>query len=584
MKSASLDRGRKQSESFISYSRDELFNKCEHGDNCECKKVKKELTNSLRSMRSKSETRNPEEEPETPRRNSDDAPPLSPLEIKIYTSKTLPKRIETIKQKKLQKQNSTFYTSLNDDETSNELKIVEASDGDKDKEVDQTDDAENSLKKNDSDIIRSILEKSEIAPQRRLSKGGGIRRKSIEQMESNCSHSPLSSRKLSEALAAIQIDPSAAIQTQQSSPTTSNPTSSEPLYEELLRNVHVPYKFAPSMVKRSLSTSSSSSAKDTASLNRSKNPSSNTINDNDDSDCDYVTLTYNNDGGLETVDGEFVGKSDSIKKQDSSPVLSSMENSIVSSSNELNRRDSFTTKSRSFLYKLVTMKSNEDDITSQRSIAASISSRKSFDGGNINLHSPPIYHQGSEALGNRIANVDYADPKTLFPSAVNIFVNKTSMSQRDSLVTSSSDSVCDSQKLKQSQMETEQFCDSSFYEETAESLLENDFRDSAIYSDDSNEKRVENQHIYATINKMDKPTPPKIPKKPQIPLKVNRDPLKRLQSPPPPVPTKPSCLKSPEVRNAILNIRKSSKFNVESELKMKQSSTSSKYWSSDKIQ
>jgi pleckstrin homology domain-containing family G member 1/2/3 len=559
-----------------------LFNKCEHGEDCGCKNVKKEL--SLRSMRSKSETRNNEENQEAERRSSEDVPPLSPLEIKIYTSKTLPKRIETIKQKKMLKQNSTFYASLNDDETSNELKIVESTDGDKDKEIDQTDDAENSSKKNDSDIIRSILEKSEIAPQRRLSKGGGIRRKSIEQMETNCSQSPLSSRKLSEALAAIQIDPTASTNQTQSSPSTSNQTSSEPLYEELLRNVHVPYKFAPSMVKRSLSTSSSSSTKETASLNRSKNPSSNTINDNDDSDCDYVTLTYNNDGGLETVDGEFVGKTDSMKKQDSSPVLSSMENSIMSSSsNELNRRDSFTTKSRSFLYKLVTMKStNEDDVSSQRSIAASISSRKSFDGGNINLHSPPIYHQGSEALGNRIANVDYADPKTLFPSAVNIFINKTSMSQRDSLVTSSSDSVCDSQKLKQSHSEIEQFCDSSFYEETAESLLENDFRDSAIYSDDSNEKKMENQHIYATVNKLDKPTPPKIPKKPQIPLRVNRDPLKRLQSPPPPVPTKPSCLKSPEVRNAILSIRKHSKFIVESE--MKQSSSSTKYWSSDKIQ
>lgn len=580
MKSASLERGRKQSESFISYSRDELFNKCEHGENCECKNVKNELASTLRSQRSKSETRNPEENSEIPRRNSEDVPPLSPLEIKIYTSKTLPKRIETIKQKKLQKQTSKFYTSLNDDESSNELKIVEATDGEKDKFVDPQEQDENSAKKNDSDIIRSILEKSEIAPQRRLSKGGGIRRKSLEQMESNCSHSPLSSRKLSEALAAIQIDSST---NQFTTPTTSTPTSAEPLYEELLRNVHVPYKFAPSLVKRSLSTSSSSSTKDTASLSQSKAPSSVTINDNDDSDCDYVTLTYNNDGGLETVDGEFVGKAESLKKQDSSPVLSSMENSMMSSSsNELSRRDSFTTKSRSFLYKLVTMKSMEDDISSQKSIAASISSRKSFDGGNMNLNSPPIYHQGSEALGNRIANGDYADPKTLFPSAVNIFINKSSMSQRDSLVTSSSDSVCDSQKLKQSQMEIEQFCDSSFYEETAESLLENDFRDSAIYSDDSNEKKSEIQHIYATINKPEKKMPPKVPKKPQIPLKVNRDPIKRLQSPPPPVPTKPSCLKSPEVRNAILNIRKQSKFIVESDTN--QSSTSSKFWSSDKIQ
>lgn len=620
-KSASLERGRKQrGESFISYSRDELFKKCEHGDDCECQNVKNQLSDALKAARSKSETRKEFEKAEMQRRKSE-VVPLSPLEIKIYTSKTLPKRIEKLKQKKLQKQSSKFYTDLNDndDNPSNELKIVESTDdGNREIKVDEVlknsqDDDSNKL--NDSDIIRSILEKSEIAPQRRLSKGGGVRRKSIEQMDSNCTHSPLSSRKLSEALAAIQLE-SSKKQKQNDSQTspTSNSVPTEPLYEELLRNVHVPYKFAPSMVKRSLSTSSSSSTRETASLSHSKATSSITINDNDDSDCDYVTLTYSNDGALETVDGEFVNRKspnesaspnelsrcDSFTSRQSSflykmnpagksiasPSLASIDNSVISmSSNELNRRDSFTAKPKSFLYKMTHKKSVEDDFSSQRSIAVSIGSRKSFDGTNMNANSPTIYHQGSEFLGNRIANNDYADPKTLFPSTVNIFINKSSMSQRDSLVTSSSDSVCDSQKLKQSQSEIEQFsCGDSFYEETAENLLENDFRDSAIYSDDSNEKKSDlnnlhqrDEHIYATVNKVDRQTPPKIPKKPQIPIpvKVVVGTPKRLQSPPPPVPTKPSCLKSPEVRNAILNIRKHSKSVVESE--SRKSANSIKY-------
>lgn len=552
---------------------------------------------------------------ELPRRDSEDRAPLSPLEIKQYNAKTLPKRIEKIKMKRAKKETARFYTDLGDDVTGavdTILKIVEASDSGIDKrDVNEktervlsksSNDKQtlNFTKKKDSEIIRSILEKSEFS-NKKLSKAGALRRKSLEQMD----RSPITSRKLSEP---FESKPKSALKSK-----SSDTPINEPLYEELLRNVHVPYKFAPPIVKRSLSVSSTSSIKETIDLSRNHNISSTTINDddNDGSECDYVTLTYSNEG-LETIDGDYVGKSspshlnDAISNSDTNICYNNrnsisqlncsgassddfkVEHSPTDSIGDLTRREGLTSRSRSFLHKFITMKSHEDDLTSQKSVSASISSRKSLDSEFVfNLKNvPPVYRQGSEDLGNRIAHVDYADPKTLFPSAVNIFVNKNSLSQRDSVVSSSSDSVCDSQKQERKQ-ESEPFSD-SFYEDTAESLLENDFRDSAIYSDDSNERRLESgsqsdEHIYATVSKQTpKPFPPKIPKKPNLALKTPF--VQRLacnQQSPPPVPTKPSNLKTPEVRNAIFNVRK---LNQNVDEKLLSPSSSNKSWVSQQVQ
>jgi pleckstrin homology domain-containing family G member 1/2/3 len=589
-KSSSLERGRikERRESFISYSREDLFEKerlkkCDHQNNCGCEKIKQELASALKTNRSKSETRSAEniaDNLEVLRRNSEDQPPLSPLEIKQYNSKTLPKRIEKIKQKRAKKETAKFYTALDDDAPDDTiLKIVEASDDHKlePSEVFEESQADTSglnfTKKKDAEIIRSILEKSEF---KKIQKPGALRRKSLEQMDK----SPLTSRKISEVLAEKA--------TRKESTSSIDSPIIEPLYEELLRNVHVPYKFAPAIVKRSLSVSSSSSTKETIEATPAHAESTTTLNDDDNegSECDYVTLTYSNEG-LETIDGDYVGKNspprlNEISNSDTnicynqrnslSQLNSTDDLKVTDSIIDLDRR-SISSRSRSFLHKFITLRSVDDDLASQRSVAASISasSRKSLDGGFIfNLkNTPPVYRQGSEDMGNRIAHVDYADPKTLFPSAVNIFVNKNSLNQRDSVVSSSSDSVSDLNKMpKQTQPDVEPFSD-SFYEDHAESLLENDFRDSAIYSDDSNERRLESnsqseEHIYATVSKQPtpaKPTPPKIPKKPTLtPLKSNiatRIPTS-LQSPPP-VPLKPSNLKSPEVRNAIFNVRKLNK-------------------------
>lgn len=550
-KTASLERGRikERRESFISYSRDELFKKCDHEENCDCGNVKKELTETLKG-RSKSETRNPEVDD-----NHDeikDQTPLSPLEIKIYTSKTLPKRIEKIKKSREKKETAKFYTDLNDDETQkveneNELKIIEACDDTKPKDV--------QFQRRDSDIVKSILVQSDLA-NRRLQKATMPRRKSFEQVDHG---SPLSRRKLEEALEAIKVEGKT---NSCESPTTPQKPIDEPLYEELLRNVHVPYKFAPPMLKRSQSVSSASSCKDIAVKTVDKNQASSTttINDDDESE-DYVMLTYSDDK-LEAVDGVNVSQN-SPKNQSNSQLNHG-------SSDDIKQLDKPV---KSFLHKF--MKSPQDE--DSKSIS---SSRKSFDGG-LNsswknmiyknsstditavFNPPPIYRQGSEDLGCRIANVDYADPKKLFASNSNILINKSSLyQQRDSVVSTSSDSIIDSQKQIPI---TDPFSD-SYYEDTAESVLESkDFRDSAIYSDDSNEKRSDStlspdDHIYATVNKPPTPTKPALPKKPSLLIKPNFTSRLNVTSPttsiPPPIPCKPSNLKSPEVRNAIFSYRK----------------------------
>jgi hypothetical protein len=123
---------------------------------------------------------------------------------------------------------------------------------------------------------------------------------------------------------------------------------------------------------------------------------------------------------------------------------------------------------------------------------------------------------------------------------------------------------------------TDPFSD-SYYEDTAESVLESkDFRDSAIYSDDSNEKRSDStlspdEHVYATVQKPPTPVKPALPKKPSLLIKPNftsRSPslTSPVNSVPPPIPCKPSSLKSPEVRNAIFSYRKNH-FNQTSEEK-----------------
>jgi hypothetical protein len=360
----------------------------------------------------------------------------------------------------------------------------------------------------------------------------------------------------------------------------------------------VPYKFAPPMLRRSASNQSSNSEKLKLSI-----PNPKPEDPADGSDCDYVTLTYN-ENDLVAVDGEEVKRTTNstpstppsagaarinheimmMSTSDTNinyckplvevPTNLSEESEMFPLNSSINDLERSGKHHKSLLQRFMGLRiteSHNDETLSQKSVSTS-ASRKSLDSGVLKSYFsynsdrklsmteiaqnsgsiPPIYRQGSEDLGSRIAHVDYADPKTLFPSTSNILINKAALkSQRDSVFSSSSDSVCDPQ-IKQIQMED------SYYEQCVEDCLENDFRDSAVYSDDNNGRLdalltpefQHEEHIYAQVNKKTK-TPPIVPKKPSLlvkPLPITT---------PPPVPVKPSNLKSPDVKKVILSYRNS---------------------------
>ena len=641
IKTASLERGRikERRESFISYSREDLFDKdrikkCGHEQSkCNCAAIKQELAetitknNESSAMRSKSETRMQQKskiQPQTnqQRRNSEqqgsENSDLCPVEVQRYNSKTLPKRIANLKNKKKQKETSTFYTDLPCDDGIDDtvLKIIEKAD-----QIEEP--ADHIVTHSNDEVLESSttpIKDSEIVSQlilqkqdfnKKLIKPCLIRRTSFDKSVTSFDSNSVNDSSFSSIVAST---PKAKEKTQRKeSITADNSPIDEPIYESLLRNVHVPYKFAPAL-RRSLSTISTNDKQgnDTVTLNDNAQDEVEECTNDESPECDYVTLTYSNEG-LTEIDGksikspsnsalqfnelQMMSNSDSninYCKKNSHLNLTSIsplsnvdiktsvtDNIMTNSVNNLERRESLNSRSKSFIQKFMGMRNNDsnvnatnDETTSQKSV--SITSRKSFDSQlsfnfkrkTSKVETPPIYRQGSENLGNRIAHVDYADPKTLFqvPSsnisstscaAVNVLINKNSLKmQRDSVFSSSSDSVCDNQKNVHLLQAVDHFSN-SYYEENVEDCLEKDFRDSAIYSDDSNEKRFE--HIYATVAKREfvvplelKPPaipPPKTLKKPNLVLKFGQ-----IQSPPM-IPKKPSNLKSPEVRKVIQNYR-----------------------------
>lgn len=708
-KASSLDRNKikERRESFISYSREELFQnesgsekKCEnHTENCEnCakndKEAEKEADSSKKSQedeaRSKSESRFPDEM--TNKIESSDSlfstlnrtlsSRIVKPEIKMYNSKTLPKRIANLKKNraKTAKETSTFYMDIPDEATQSNastttiLKIVEPLDAESLEAHDNK--ANESIcsssiasepdspsaagpKKKDSEIISQlILDNTEI--KRKLSKPMIIRRKSFDTPENRslserssietisgrsllelsngnsksyldkCSSNislpitPISSSNYSLPTTPKEeaVKPPLLPQKMKQSQSQPEVLEAEPIYESLLRNVHVPYKFAPPLLRRSVSHQNDSSLKLKIPLPKPENPkpqvnskeSQENHEEDEDSDRDYVTLAYS-DNVLATVDGEEVKRT--TKSTPSTPpsatsrinheimmmstsdtninycktilekqlreqeLLKQGDNSEVcslnSSINDLERRGSLSTKTaKTLLQRFIGLKISEagiDDHLSQKSVSTS-ASRKSL---SERTELPPSYRQGSEDMGSRIAHGDYADPRTLFHTnnAPNIFINKAALkSQRDSVFSSSSDSVCDPNQ--KSLHTSEDFC----YEKSVEDCLENDFRDSAVYSDDNNDKRLESllateEHIYASVQKKDKkPPPPKIPKKPSLLMKPTQ--LSPLHSPPP-VPVKPSCLKTPDAKKVLLNFNRfPSHSNLPTPVNSRLSSASSK--------
>ena len=488
-------------------------------------------------------------------------------EIKQYNAKTVPKRIAYIKKQRAKtvKETSTFYfdlpiedTVLRITESSENLSTIdkETSEGGQIKDQDETDEPDSKIENkkkhsgscNDVEIISNLL-KEHKEFDRILKKPP--KKKSIDNGKICSSHemySPILTEPPTEQPALTQ---EAEKESTTVAENVDHDEPPEPIYESLLRNVHVPYKFSP-ILNRSMSQQHYRFNNTPAKKPEQKRPES-----------DYVTLLYSESGELKSVDGHVIKSikdevslmrnSDSnINYTKMGPQQQTNLDAGLSSISSLNldRRGSL---------KLPLHDLHNDDMTtgnimgSSNSIRSKIS-RKSVD--QLKMHRRAsdvaemcrqifIHKQGSQEIGSRMAHVDYADPKTLFTSSSqnNILINKQSLKpQRDSVcsLTSSNDSVNNETKNNNqpdavplnSAAILEDFC----YEKNVEDTLENDvvFRDSAIYSDDSNEKKT-TENIYEVPNEVQRTFIP-VPIPPRKSVSANQ---KKALSSPPPLPAKP---------------------------------------------
>lgn len=541
---------------------------CDHrDDNCNCSSVQRELSTKLALKsgedergRSRSETRiadgflnkhnvnNNSYDDLTTGHNSRAAYPKESddqlnktftlgrtkeklTEIKQYNTKTLPKRIANLKKQrsKTMKETFKFYMDLpttpsttNNDtvlritESTDNLSVTDSSQTAVDKETtNQNIDEKNS--KHDVEIISDLL-KANKDFDRILKKPP--KKKSFDNGKS--SHEFLRDNSL---LSETPPVPIVATDEFVKDPTPSI-MPAEPIYESLLRNVHVPYKFSP-ILNRSISQQHYKFKKVVKKI-ENKRPES-----------DYVTLLYSETGELKSVDGHVIKSlkdevslmrnSDSNINYNKMAALKFDEGISSGSSGNLERQNSFQAPSKD--------NQNLDQFKTRKSIDNAnlknvrMSDRRVSDVSEMYCQSI-IHKQGSEAVGSRIAHLDYADPRTLFTtSQTNILINKNSVKQqRDSVfsLTSSSDSVYDTIKNQGHQIMMVKDCNDSFYEQSVEDSLENIavFRDSAIYSDDNNDKKFENIYDVPTSPNANR-TPPKVPKKPMRsppPLPNNKPP------------------------------------------------------------
>ncbi|XP_040155417.1 uncharacterized protein LOC120895819 isoform X2 [Anopheles arabiensis] len=277
---------------------------------------------------------------------------------------------------------------------------------------------------------------------------------------------------------------------QTSTVTLSGSDEAEPIYESLLRNVHVPYKYAPpSLARHSLpcgeggcSSSSNSGTgscpkllADDLAIRRTRPES------------DYVTLAYSELGLLEGIAAEDA-RSLQVKSSSQHITPQLLRNSDTNISYHRDNNGQQGKESDDDVEKLAmhhhhhqppTSPSSGGDLSAQGSEKVTVVMKQSFlerqgslsmkntaqksilqrfislhstssstgggtmgSEGNLLLHSlqrklsepngsgGAIYKQGSMDLGSRIAHLDYADPKTLFfpPSAPSSASSVTTLS------------------------------------------------------------------------------------------------------------------------------------------------------------
>lgn len=550
---------------------------CTHrDDNCNCSLVKSELNSTLSRKngmkdkdgrgRSKSEPRITdifinkhsnlrEQSPAKlsteslfPKTSTMNRNKIRNAEVKMYTTKTLPKRIANLKKQRARsmKETSKFYMDLPMDDTV--LRITESTENlskidgaDVAEETKATCEIDDTLKsddklgtKKDIEIICDLLKDKQREFDRILNKPP--KKKSFDNGKYSGNQEipsvppPDDDESTEQNMKEISHSPERISRANSYSNEFAN---SEPIYESLLRNVHVPYKYSP-VLSRSISQPQQKSGRVTK--RDVKRPES-----------DYVTLVYSETGQLKSVDGHVIVaslKDDplTMRSSDSNINYNKVNASLgrddegisSSSSGNLDSQNSLNDETGRVDNNIECSIKDSCSTISNKSIdnistKTTRSERRISDISTDLCHQNIIHKQGSESLGSRIAHIDYADPKTLFSSHSNsnILINKHFLkTQRDSAfsLTSSNDSVNDTKHHI-----FEALCNDSYYEKSVEDSLEKEdvFRDSAIYSDDCNERKTEN--LYEVPNY----SPPLLPRKspPRIPKKPLRS--------PPPLPPKP---------------------------------------------
>ncbi|XP_075169926.1 guanine nucleotide exchange factor in mesoderm isoform X2 [Haematobia irritans] len=529
-----------------------------------------------------------------------------PADSEPLNSKTLPKRMSSTlkKQKSKSKETSTFYMALNEFEGSSNtvLKITESSENilsqskyeedeiskdPSDKQqlpdvIQRTEDATNGERERPHTLAVTSSEKAKPDAQIVLDL-----LKNSKEFDKHCSKlqkkrsfdKNMTSPKITETkwpkegmLEMPPRPPSRSpppLDTDQLEcielKTHDGQPQEEPIYETLLRNVHAPYKFSPILTRSKSGQYNGNNNQSKESPKKSPPPRP---------ESDYVTLVYSADGVLKQVDDEDVPRSPK-KDQDSSVATSpsSSSSSTVTLKREsmdsqnppdhhhlvldmpqqmsasfhgmsdLNQIRSHNPKSilkRLWSHSSLTVQ-EQQSTQSQGSLCRSINNLERRGSSDFEKERHSVLHlQGSETIGERMAHVDYADPRTLF-SVCKYDQNK--QVQRDSVfsLTSSNDSVCDSNPVNQKHTTRKE---SFAYEDSLEACLENDFRDSAVYSDD-NDRRND---YSLTLSLRSSQNPPLMPKPVIVPPSpLDKVPLKRSTSSNKDLPQSPAASRAPGV-------------------------------------
>lgn len=451
------------------------------------------------------------------------------FEVKQYNHKTMPKRIATLKKQRCSRKESCskFYMDLSEFD-STVLKITESTEdlelaeeahevptAPTERSVEEQEEQATLLlspaekSKRDAEIVLDLLKNTkEFERIYNKNKAQKQRRESSQALSpSQESPPPLPPRPPSRSPPPLEAEQEQQVQEQRQAAMAD--CEPEPIYETLLRNVHVPYKFSPVLGR----------AKSVQYFKpREKRPPA------PRPESDYVTLVYSPEGVLQRVGEDAVQReqreSSSSESSSGSTVKRDSQTTVINLSLGSTEEEALYTHPipKNLLKRLLSNGNASNPNGSKATTLENASSHhseisllpralKSID--NLSMafgrsNRPPerrvsdvsemcrqsvLHRQGSEAVGERMAHVDYADPKTLF----GIIASSEASLQRDSVFSltssscTSSDSMCEQQRKRSgSELATSQ---SFEYEQHVEDSLENDFRDSAIYSDDNNEKR-----------------------------------------------------------------------------------------------